>query len=260
MFSQLSSINGEFLFAHTSNGLYILDPINGSVILWNDEFSIAEAHVINNEIYLITQTGKFQCLTLCTVDSLIVTLYDKKLYEDCLQISTTFRSQTLKSLTENESNQSEFSDSNPSHKFGITEILPLISVLRSNLNQPKKLESGIVLVNSGSLKNSPEPCLKTSPEVSGNERREDEEDFYNDLEFSSDEIVADGEERKRDDENEKKENEDNREVNLHEMMCNLQTELKPLHRLVESLKSSEEEEIEQILIKVADMIKEIKLR
>ncbi|XP_043472667.1 Hermansky-Pudlak syndrome 5 protein homolog isoform X1 [Leptopilina heterotoma] len=279
MFSQLSSMNGEFLFAFTSNGLYILDPLNASVILWNDEFSVTEAHVINNEIYLITDSGKFHCLTLCTIDSLIVALYDRKLYQDCLQVSSTFRSRILKVLAndndddDNDDNddgesisnrqESDFFDLEPkSESCAIREILPLVSILRSTLNQPKKLESGIVLVNSGSSKSSPEPSgsFKGSPEIF--EKQDNEDDLIcNYLESTSEEIVVRNE-KERKSEKKKEEKTDRKETVLHETMCVLQMELKSLHRLVESLKftSDNEEEIEQILIKVADMIKEIKNR
>lgn len=267
-------MNGEFLFAYTSNGLYILDPLNASVILWNNEFSITEAHVINNEIYLITDSGKFHCLTLCTIDSLIVSLYDRKLYQDCLQVSSTFRSRILKVLANDDDDNddnSENPDSIPNRQnsdffdleqkaenFAIREILPLVSILRSSLHQPKKLESRIVLVNSGSSKSSPEPSgsFKGSPEIL--EKQDNEDDLIcNYLETTSEEIVVRTErEKKREEKTDRKENV------LHETMCVLQMELKSLHRLVESLKftNDNEEEIEQILIKVADMIKEIKNR
>ncbi|XP_051169355.1 BLOC-2 complex member HPS5 homolog isoform X2 [Leptopilina boulardi] len=283
MFSQLSSINGEFLFAYTTTGLYILDPINASVILWNNEFSISEAHVINNEIYIITQSGKFLCLTLCTIDSLIVNLYDKKLYQDCLQISKIFRNRAIKELeNKNQLNYDQLeliydielkSENSSPHLNAIREILPLIHSLRTTLNQPKKLESGIVLVNSGSSKNSPEPSVsfKNSPELEFIERQnnddddddDDDDDFIsNDLDLTSEEIVMrSGREEKKRNKEEKPMEKDKRETILHETMCNLQMELKSLHRLVESLKfSTDNEEIEQILIKVADMIKEIKNR
>lgn len=271
MFSQLSPMNGEFLFSYTPTGLYILDPTNASVILWSEEFvNISEAHIVKDEIYLMTQSGKFHCLTLSSVDSLIVTLYDKKLYEDCLQTSTTFRYRMLKSIVDEESKgdyldlKSDCQDLKSDHPDSkITEILPLISFLRSKLNQPKKLECGIVVVNSGTSKNSPEPCR--SGTLGGFETKsEDEENFIcNGVEFTNGDILERREkkEEKRKMKEKKIEKEKKSESNVREAMCNLQTELEPLHGLVESLKSYvEEADVEKLLLKVADVTKDVKRR
>ena len=281
MFSQLSSINGEFLFSYTPTSLYILDPTNASVILWSEEFTnIAEAHVVNNQIYLMTRSGKFHCLTLSSVDSLIVSLFDKKMFKDCLQTCTTFRSRMFKSIMEGESkvdnsnlksDKSDQPDTDSSNSnlesnhldSKISEILPLISFLRSTLNQPKKLDCGIVVVNSGTSKNSPEPCGSGNLE-SFETKNEEEKNFEsNGVEFTNGEILERREkkEEKRKIKEENIEKEKKSESNVHEAMSNLQMELEPLYGHVESLKSCvEEEEVEKVLLKVADMTKEVKRR
>ena len=277
MFSQLLSINGEFIFSYTSSGLYILDPTNASVILWSEDIAnISEAHVVNDEIYIMTKSGQFHCLTLSLVDSLIVTLYDRKLYQDCLQTCTTFRSKMLKSLVEKNSNpESQAStsdhldiksvkvDSNSDDFYlksdhqdlKISEILPLIDFLRTTLNKPKKLDCGIVVVNAGISKNSLEPFGSgTLEEILKSTR--DEENFMNDDGITNGNII---EQRKK--REEKQEKNKRSKLNVHEAMYNLQTELEPLHVLVESLQSSvEEEKIEVVLLKVSEMIKYIKRR
>lgn len=154
-FAQLFVINQKYLFSYTMNGLYIFDPENAEVVLWNDEFpDIFMAHIISDKIYLMTSSGVFHCLTLVSVDSLILKLYDKKLYKECLEMCQILRAKLVSSITE------EFCDIDIKQTTDISETLvPIISLIKSNYNtQPIKLQSGIVIVNAGN-KNSNEPIV-----------------------------------------------------------------------------------------------------
>lgn len=149
-FSQLFVINYKYLFSYTSNGLYILDPENAEVVLWNDEFpDIFMAQVINDSIYLMSSSGVFHCLTFSSTDSLILKLHDKKLYKECFDMCQVLKPNVINSITE------DFCNLDVKEMTNLIEVLdPIISIIKPNNNtHPVKLESGIFLVNAGS-KNS----------------------------------------------------------------------------------------------------------
>lgn len=149
-FSQLFVINHKYLFSYISNGLYILDPENAEVILWNDEFpDIFMAQIINDSIYLMSSSGVFHCLTFSSTDSLILKLYDKKLFKECLDMCQILKPNVINSITE------DFCNLEINEIANLIEFLdPIISVIKPNSStHPMKLESGIVVVNAGA-KNS----------------------------------------------------------------------------------------------------------
>lgn len=161
-FSQLFVINEKYLFSYTSNGLYILDPENAEVILWNDEFpDIFMAHIINDSIYLMSSSGVFHCLTFSSTDSLILQLYDKKLYKQCLDMCQILKPNVINSIAE------DFGGVDLKEITNLPEVLdPIISLIKPNYNtHPIKLESGIVLVNSASRnsKSSSQSLLDIKP-------------------------------------------------------------------------------------------------
>ncbi|KAJ8675429.1 hypothetical protein QAD02_011215 [Eretmocerus hayati] len=145
-FPQLHVINHRFIFSYTSNGLYVFDPENAKVVLWNDEFpDIFMAHIVNDKIYLMTSSGVFHCLTLACIDSLILKLHERKLYKECLEMCQILRPQYMNSI------DGKLCDLDITQGASTPEILvPIISLIKSNLDtQPLRLESGIVLVNAG---------------------------------------------------------------------------------------------------------------
>ncbi|XP_043684541.1 Hermansky-Pudlak syndrome 5 protein homolog isoform X1 [Vespula pensylvanica] len=156
-FPQLFVIASKYLFSYTSNGLYILDLVNPNVILWSNEFSnITMVDVIENKIYLMISDNEFHCLTLYTLDALILHLYYTNQYYNCLETCITYKSQLSKLINDKHINDIYDIESNQ-RKLENDEISvllqPLISILKSNLNpSPIKLDSGIVVVNSGNLK------------------------------------------------------------------------------------------------------------
>ncbi|KAK2580248.1 hypothetical protein KPH14_012502 [Odynerus spinipes] len=156
-FSQLFVIASKYLFSYTSSGLYIFDPVSPKIVLWNNEFTnITMADVIENKIYLMSSSNEFYCLTLFTLDALILHLYYDKQYYNCLETCITYKSELLK-LISNKHIDDIFNVENNQQKLLSDEISvllqPLISILRSNIStSPIKLDSGIVVVHSGNSK------------------------------------------------------------------------------------------------------------
>ncbi|XP_033321077.2 WD40 repeat domain-containing protein pink [Megalopta genalis] len=153
-FSRLFVIAKKYLFSYTSRGLYVLDPVTATVVLWNNEFSnITMADTVENRIYLMTTDGEFHCLTLSFLDSLILRLYNRKKYYECLEICLMHKVQLRKLINSLEIGKV----CDVENKFQIlrddelsTLLHPLTNLLESNSKaSPKKLDSGIVVVNSG---------------------------------------------------------------------------------------------------------------
>ncbi|XP_078051093.1 WD40 repeat domain-containing protein pink [Augochlora pura] len=153
-FSHLFVIAKKYLFSYSSRGLYILDPVTSTVVLWNNEYSnIAMADTVENRIYLMTTDGEFHCLTLSFLDSLILRLYNTEKYYECLEICLMYKVQLRKLISSLEIDKV----CEVENKFQIlrndelsTLLHPLMNLLESNFKaSPKKLDSGIVVVNSG---------------------------------------------------------------------------------------------------------------
>ncbi|XP_001605597.1 uncharacterized protein LOC100121995 [Nasonia vitripennis] len=172
-FPQLFVINHKYLFSYTMNGLYIFDPENAEVLLWNDEFpDIFMAHIIGDKIYLMTSSGVFHCLTLASVDSLILKLHDKKLYKECLEMCQILRPKLVSSVIEESCDIDIKQATDPSET-----LVPIISLIKSNHNtQPIKLQSGIVIVNAGH-KNSNEPIVYSEKKLGRTENLDELEDL-----------------------------------------------------------------------------------
>ncbi|CAK9809568.1 BLOC-2 complex member HPS5 homolog [Anthophora quadrimaculata] len=167
-FSHLFVVAEKYLFSYTSTGLYIIDPITATVVLWNNEFSnINFAETIKNKIYLMTTNGEFHCLSLSFLDSLILRLYNKKKYNECLEICLLYKEQLRKLVNSTEINN--ICDiENKLQPFKDDELPtllhPLVALLESNSKiVPKKLESGIVVVNHGNLDAQDEEHFRCNP-------------------------------------------------------------------------------------------------
>lgn len=154
-FSHLFIIAQKYLFSYTTSGLYIIDLVSATVVLWSNEFTnISMTNIVDNRIYLMTCDNKFHCLTLLPLDTLILRLYQCKKYYDCLNVCIAYKSQLLK-MTDNEKIIELFGLQNLPHSLQdeemVTRLHPLMSFLESisGSNQPIKLNSGIVVVHSG---------------------------------------------------------------------------------------------------------------
>lgn len=153
-FSHLFLIAEKYLFLYTSNSLYIINPASATVVLWTDEFAnIAMAETVENRIYLMKNDGEFHCLTFSSLDSLIVRLYNRKRYYECLETCLAYRHQLQQLISETEitkiSNIESKSRELRSDELS-TILHPIIRLVQPKLDtSPKKLDSGIVVVHSG---------------------------------------------------------------------------------------------------------------
>ncbi|XP_046748021.1 Hermansky-Pudlak syndrome 5 protein homolog isoform X2 [Diprion similis] len=69
-FSPLHIVASKYLLTYNSNALYIFDPVNSVVILWCNEYTdIAAANVLDDQIYVMINSGDFHCLKLTPTDS-----------------------------------------------------------------------------------------------------------------------------------------------------------------------------------------------
>lgn len=154
-FSHLFVISHKYLFSYTTSGLYIIDPSNASVLLWNNEYTnISMTAVVDDWIYLMTCDNEFHCLALSSLDSLILRLYRRERYSECLNVCSVHKSQLLKVV-----GAKEIVDllelENPPRVSRDEEALmllrPLVTLLQAGGNdKPAKLDSGIVVVHSES--------------------------------------------------------------------------------------------------------------
>ncbi|XP_012279972.1 Hermansky-Pudlak syndrome 5 protein homolog isoform X2 [Orussus abietinus] len=301
-FSQLIVIDKKYLFSYTSNGLYIIDPINASIVLWNDELSnITMAHVIENKIYLMTNSSTFHCLTLSSVDSLILKLYDSKKYSECLQTYIQLGSRLFKIINTRGTDEINHIDSetNLLQKNEISsKLLPLVSLLRSNLNnQPVKLDTGIVVVNSGNAKSIVEKDNRlsmvkdTSPstseerfspnensnsieepdnllinnhsesQISNSNGQLDEEPIINsrfNLTSKHKYVKQNSAREETCEEDDSKEDMGKSRI-LKDAVCSIQSNLEPIYASVASIKPSvTEREVEEVLTRIMDKMGEVK--
>ncbi|XP_012530323.1 uncharacterized protein LOC105833266 [Monomorium pharaonis] len=151
-FSHLFVLARKYLFSYTSSGLYVIDPANASVLLWSNEYtSIGMTAIVDDRIYFITCDSEFHCLTLLSLDSLILRLYRQR-YGECLNACLVYKSQLLKAIDSKEIVEllDEVENPSPSPRDEKTLLRPLITLLQAddNNSRPAKLDSGIVIVHS----------------------------------------------------------------------------------------------------------------
>ncbi|KAH0557865.1 uncharacterized protein LOC123271570 [Cotesia glomerata] len=235
-FSRLKIINKKYLLSYTGNNIFIIDPISTTIL--STEFNnIFMINIIEDRVYIMTTLGTFHSLLLSTPDYLILKLYECKLLEDCLQSCKLYRS--------------DFTNGSDND---INVITPIIASIQSNFT-PQRLNSGIVVVNSGHgflnddynnyvLDNDNEKCSREHPELPDNS---DEIIFTNRLENMK---ISNGDK-----------NEESRDENLESLFKNeltsIQTDVEPIYELINSLKSSLSEEI---IKKILDSIARIKTK
>ncbi|XP_076621390.1 WD40 repeat domain-containing protein pink isoform X1 [Colletes latitarsis] len=258
IFSHLFVVAEKYLFWYTSNGLYIVDPLTATVVLWNNEFSnISMAETIENRIYLMTSNGEFHCLILCFLDSLILQLYNRKKYYECLETCLLHKVQLKTLIKSNEINKI----CDIENKFEVlkndelsTLLHPLTLLLESNSKiSPKKLDSGIVVVNSGnsdlrdeenfkykshcSSQNNGSPCESELTD-SINEIKEDEDGNCN----TTNKVES----------NDEKLSETKQELNSNKSaMQRIQTDLEAIYTLIRDIRlSMNEGELETIMSRI----------
>jgi len=145
-FSHLFVLARKYLFSYT-NGLYIIDPTNASMLLWSNEYTnISMTAIVDNRIYLMTCDNKFHCVILSSLDNLILWLYYREQYNECLNACFIYKSQLLKAIGTKEIVEL-FKVENLSRDEK-TLLQPLITLLQAGgNNKPAKLD-GIVVVHS----------------------------------------------------------------------------------------------------------------
>ena len=293
-FSHLYVVCKKYLMSYTSSGLYIIDPTNTAVILWNNEYAnIAIARTIGDRIYLMTDTGVFHCLTLSSPESLVLQLYEKKRYNDALRACNTLRPELLKTISGKDTIQNgeiDSIDNGVAQNNEITATLvSLISLIQSNLNaQPVKLNSGIVVVNAGNnkaridaLSCGEKPIVTINSDV--NNCRDEESIVITEI----DPVICDNVAKKKEtksmepeellvssndnysvreeslengksiEDSETPVNEENRNE-IDDITANIQTDLSPVYTLINQLKPSmTDSELEDIIINVRNTISDI---
>jgi len=156
-FSHLFVIAYKYLFSYTISGLYIIDPTNASVLLWTNEYTnVSMIAVVDDRIYLMTCDNEFHCLMLTSLDSLILRLYRREQYSECLTACFVYKSLLSKIVTQNTTEIIELLELKSLPEISQDEktlslLRPLIMLLQASTsgnNKPAKLDSGIVVVHS----------------------------------------------------------------------------------------------------------------
>ncbi|KDR22801.1 hypothetical protein L798_00714, partial [Zootermopsis nevadensis] len=86
-FTKLFIIAKKFIFTFKRDGIYILDPDKGSVILWNNSFKdIVDAKTLDDAVYIWTASGRMHALLMLPLDRVLVRLYLRKEYALCAHL------------------------------------------------------------------------------------------------------------------------------------------------------------------------------
>jgi hypothetical protein len=99
-FRKLHKIAKKFLFTFRRDGLCVLDPSKGSVVLWSNSFTdIVDAKTLNDTMYMWTASGKMHAVVMLPVDELLVRLYLSKQYTLCAQLCQQYNNYLMKLVT-----------------------------------------------------------------------------------------------------------------------------------------------------------------
>ncbi|XP_063984014.1 BLOC-2 complex member HPS5 homolog [Diachasmimorpha longicaudata] len=278
-FSHLFVISKRYILSHTNTCLYIIDPTNAAVVLWTDKLdTIAMAQIIDDKIYLMNTNGTFRSLMLSSIDYLIIKLFEMKLYNDCYNACMTFNSDLIKLVESN--NPLMLEDINDCSNGLITVLESVISVMQSNFNtQPKRLNCGIVVVNSGnsiSLTNNGKyeaNCDSSSDSeivcksvIKSRRKLEikvtDDKDI-NDLdnEFSDLNLSRNGVESLKKKKGDEEESSDSRRKQIESATASIQSDIQPLYALISTLKPSMIlEDLEDTIFNIVKSIQEINFK
>lgn len=86
-FTKLYIIAKKFIFTFKRNGIYVLDPDKGNVVLWNNSFKdIVDAKTLDDEIYIWMASGQMHAVLMLPVDRVLVRLYLRKQYALCAHL------------------------------------------------------------------------------------------------------------------------------------------------------------------------------
>ncbi|KAJ9575060.1 hypothetical protein L9F63_007721, partial [Diploptera punctata] len=152
-FTKLFIIANKFVFTYKYDGMCILDPVNGDVILWTNCFEdIIDVKIINDVIYIWTASGNFHSVGMLPLDKFLVRLYLRKQYTLCAQLCVQ-HSNYLLELVPTSSKLKLLADLG--NKLDSTElsikISPLLEEITKNVQErqnAQRLQSGIFLVGN----------------------------------------------------------------------------------------------------------------
>ncbi|KAL0111158.1 hypothetical protein PUN28_012816 [Cardiocondyla obscurior] len=263
----------KYLFSYTSSGLYIIDPANTSMLLWSNVYTnISMTAIVDDRIYLMTCDNEFHCLALTLLDNLILRLYSREQYSECLNACFLYKSQLLKAIGTKEI--IEFFEVEDLPRDEKTLLRPLITLLQANGdNKPAKLDSGIVVVHSEtdrftdrktngcemmSSSQSPEISSDDSSEMRVESRKDRKEDFTkgNILRAASENILNSDYSREaldtKDDDYQKEDFQEN-------VTHRVQSDLRSIYDLTNSIRPDmSEKEIEEVILETDKRMKTVK--
>lgn len=174
-FRKLDVIAKKFLFTFRRNGIYVLDPSKGSVVLWNNSFTdIVDAKTLNDTIYVWTASGNVHALVMSPVDGFLVRLYLHKQYSLCAELCQQYNNYLME-LAPTSSKlhlladlETKLEDDEVARK-----ISPLLQEIGKHVQEKQnaqRLKSGIFLVENvqfhwGRVEEDEEKSLKSYPNV-----------------------------------------------------------------------------------------------
>lgn len=272
-FSHLFVLARKYLFSYTTSGLYVIDPTNASMLLWSNEYAnISMTAIVDDRIYLMTCDSEFHCLALTSLDSLILRLYCRERYGECLNACFVYKSQLLKAIGTKEIVELfEVEDLVPPRDEKAL-LRPLITLLQAGGdNRPAKLDSGIVVVHSEndrfadkktygcemtSSSQSPEISSDDSSEIqikSGKDREEHLAQGNTDGTASEDILDSNGEALNTKDDGYRKS--DFQENITHRV----QSDLRSIYDLTNGIRPGmPEKEIEEVILEIDKRIRTVK--
>lgn len=271
-FSHLFVLARKYLFSYTISGLYIIDPTNASMLLWSNEYTnISMTAIVDDQIYLMTCDSEFHCVALTSLDSLILRLYCREQYSECLNACFVYKSQLLKAIGTKEIVELFAAEDPPRDEKAL--LRPLIMLLQAgDNNRPAKLDSGIVVVHSENDRFSADKktygCEMTSssqsPEISSDdsseiqiESRKNQEEYLawgNTFETALEDIPDSNEEalNTKDDGCRKPDFQEN-------ITHKVQSDLRSIYDLANSIRSGmSEKEIEKVISEIDRKIRTVK--
>jgi hypothetical protein len=151
-FRKLHVIAKTFLFTFRRDGLYVLDPSKGSVVLWSNSFTdIVDAKTHNDTIYMWTASGNMHAVVMLPVDEFVVSLYLRKQYPLCAQFCQRYNNY-LMNLVTSSSKLLLLSDLgtklDDEVAGGISPLLQEIEKHAQQKQNAQRLKSGIFLVEN----------------------------------------------------------------------------------------------------------------
>lgn len=273
-FSHLFVLARKYLFSYTTNGLYVIDPTNASMLLWSNEYTnISMTAIVDDRIYLMTCDNEFHCIALSLLDSLILRLYCREQYSKCLNACFIYKLQLLKVIGTKEIVELFKVKDLPRDEKALALLRPIITLLQADgNNKPAKLDSRIVVVRSENdrFADGTYGCEMTSssqsPEISSDDSSEMQiesafrkENFAqgNTFETSSEDVLdySNCDRKTLDTKDDGHQKSDFQENITHKV----QSDLHPIYDLANSIRPSmSEREIEEIILETDKRMRTVK--